>query len=296
MDLAYDICEETLIVRADATQLQQIIMNLLSNACDALKQSDRPKISCCLNAAEMDTAFMQAHPELKSPRVAHLSVTDNGCGIARADLDKIFEPFFTTKGVGEGTGLGLAMVFGAIQRIQGTITVESARHKGTTFHLYLPRIEQEATTISTSDDHSDVIVQGNGETILLVDDAADVRDAISEVLTGIGYRVLTACDGKDALHQFTLHQQEIQAVISDVVMPHMGGKELFRKLRQLNPRLPFLLITGYDSLKSAGISVGDDDCALINKPFSVSRLSRQLHSMIHHSSQSPDESGSMRNQ
>ncbi|TLS74546.1 PAS domain S-box protein [Mariprofundus erugo] len=294
IDLVYDICEEELIVKADVTQLQQIIMNLLSNACDALKQADKPNITCRLSADDMEPSFMQAHPELKSSRVAHLSVADNGSGIAKSDLDKIFEPFFTTKDVGEGTGLGLSMVFGAIQRIQGAITVESTRHKGTTFHLYLPRIEQ-AAVISANDEQSDIIVQGMGETVLLVDDAHDVRDAISEVLSGIGYRVLTASDGKDALHQFSMHEQDIKAVISDVVMPHMGGKELFRLLRQRNPRLPFLMITGYDSLKAAGISADGDDCVLINKPFSVSSLSRQLHDMIHHT-QPTDSSHSTGNQ
>ncbi len=135
-----NICQDELFINGDITQIQQIVMNLMNNARDALSNTDQAEIICSLSPYVADDLFLQKFPELEGTRFAHLSVRDNGSGIPAEKLDKVFEPFFTTKKAGEGTGLGLAMIYGAIQSHKGAIEVESECGKGTTFHIYLPLI------------------------------------------------------------------------------------------------------------------------------------------------------------
>jgi len=275
--LVYDICPEELVVEGDTTQMQQVLMNLLSNARDALSDVSQPQVSCSLKPYAANDKFLKRHPEIKGERFAQLAIRDNGAGIPKAIVRKVFEPFFTTKGVGDGTGLGLAMVYGAVQSHGGIIEVESEMGAGTSFLIYLPLVEFNGDIEAASDSSK---VLGAGETILLVDDEYSMRETTSEVLESLGYKVFKASDGEQALEIFKARQQEIALILTDIVMPKMGGIELAKCIRQLDKRAPIIFATGYD--KESEFTDGNqvDKSLLINKPFSYDKLSRMIQDMI----------------
>ncbi len=277
IELVCDPCEEELIIDGDATQLQQVLMNLLNNARDAISHVPQPKISCSLRPFVATADFKKAHPEIKGERFAVLNVSDNGEGIEEAHLQKVFEPFFTTKRVGEGTGLGLAMVYGAVQSHRGTIEVESEQGKGTAFHMYLPLIDGAGNALQEKDRS---IIQGQGETILLVDDEDSMRSTTEEVLLSLGYKVLSAADGEQALEMFAARQHDISLVITDVVMPKMGGVDLAKAVRLLNKKVPIIFATGYakDQVMTAGDQV--EKSTTISKPFAFDQLSQLLRKLM----------------
>jgi len=277
IDFVCEISQEELAIKGDATQLQQVLMNLLNNARDAVFYVSQPKISCALKSFVATADFVKAHPDIKDKNFAELIVGDNGQGIEAAHLEKVFEPFFTTKGVGEGTGLGLAMVYGAIKSHGGVIEVESKKGVGTTFHVYLPLtenvedlVQQEASDIS----------QGRGETILLVDDEEDMRITSGEVFRDLGYQVLTAGDGEEALQTFRDHRKDIRLIISDVVMPKMGGADLAKAIRQLDKKLPIIFATGYAKDQAMPAEEQVELSTIISKPFSYKKLSQLIRRLI----------------
>ena len=272
-----DICQEELIINGDATQLQQVLLNLLSNASHAVKNTARPQIICSLKKYAVTDEFVRSHPELANKQLARLSVQDNGCGISNERLNKVFEPFFTTKGVGEGTGLGLAMVYGSIQTHNGTIDIATRIGKGTTFHLYFPLLDTNKTA---SEKERPSATQGQQETILLVDDEITMRQTIGEVLTNMGYIVIEASDGEQALQLFKDKQHNIDLVISDVVMPNMNGPDSVQQMRLINNSLPVILMTGYDKYKATNSTGEIDGAIVLSKPFSFEELSHSLRSLI----------------
>jgi len=276
IELLCDTCQEELTVSGDATQLQQVLMNLLNNARDAVAHVSQPRIFCSLKLFVVTAAFTKAHPDTKGEQFAQLVVRDNGAGISKEHLDKVFEPFFTTKGVGEGTGLGLAMVYGAVQSHGGIIDIDSSPGMGTTFSIYLPLSKPDETTEADTS----IITEGKGETILLVDDEESMRDTTAEVLKSLGYQVLTAEDGVEALALFKAHPQNIALLLTDIVMPKMGGVELAESIRQLAKDVPIIFATGYD--KDSAIYSGDQvaQSTVINKPFSFTELSHLLRQMM----------------
>ncbi|MDX8411469.1 MAG: ATP-binding protein [Mariprofundaceae bacterium] len=183
IDMHQNICTEALPIHGDGTQLHQILMNLVNNASDALENADNPRISIRLEAFQPDEAFLENRAHFRAGRYAYLSVEDNGCGIPQHQIEHLFEPFFTTKEVGKGTGLGLAMVYGAIQSHQGFVEVESIEGEGSTFHIYLPLLESK--DVVSAAPRGEELVEGQGETILLVDDDAEVRSISAEVLKSL---------------------------------------------------------------------------------------------------------------
>lgn len=272
-----NICQEELIIQGNATQLQQVLMNLLNNACHAVSGVVKPNITCSLRHYVADGEFIRAHPDLSGIHFAYLTVRDNGCGITKEHLNKVFEPFFTTKGVGEGTGLGLAMVYGSIQTHGGAIEVETELGKGTAFHIYLPLNKVEAEKVK---EEKTAVMPGCQETILLVDDEIDMRETTGEVLRNIGYKVIIASDGQEALQLFEDKQNDIDLIISDVVMPNMGGDELAKSIRLLDKKVPFIFATGYDKNQVMFSEGQIDQSIIINKPFSVVELSQSIRRMI----------------
>jgi len=278
IELVYDICEEELMIDGDVTRLQQVLMNLGNNARDAVALADQPRIACRLSLFVVTKAFKKAYPDNKNKELALLTVSDNGSGIKPEYLQKIFEPFFTTKGVGEGTGLGLAMVYGAVQSHGGIIEVESECGKGTVFRIYLPLTKKGAHPAALQQEAA--AIQGRGEVILLVDDEESMRDTTGEVLESLGYRVLSAGDGEQALQIFTAHRHEIRLVMTDIVMPKMGGLDLARCIRELDHDMPIIFATGYD--KEQVVSAGKllHHSIIFNKPFSFARLSQSIRNMI----------------
>jgi len=272
-----NICEKELIINGDVTQLQQVLLNLLNNAAHAVKGVAKPKISCNLAYFVAADKFLQHHTELSGMHFALLTVEDNGSGIPHEYLNKVFDPFFTTKDIGEGTGLGLAMVYGSIQTHGGAVEVETESGIGTAFHIYLPLEEARLIEILKDEEES---TPGRKETILVIDDEINMREIISEVLSSLNYRVVEAGNGKDGLKLFAQMQNDIALVISDIVMPDMSGVDAANKMRELNSKLPIILMTGYD-VNDALVSNNEiEGCIMLSKPFSLKVLSQNIRSLL----------------
>lgn len=265
---------DNLYVCADATQLQQTLLNLLTNARDAVKESRNPTIHIKLEPMAAEPSFLKKHDIKKTKLFAHLTVSDNGHGISPAIMQNIFEPFFTTKGVGKGTGLGLSMVFGSIQSHEGVIDVESSAGRGTTFHIYLPLIPSPDEANKESSSSS--IPFGKGETILLVDDDEMLIEANSEVIESLGYKVITARNGMEAIQMYKTHPDKIDLIIMDMVMPSLGGKNAAEKIKGINPQAKIIFATGYDLEGSLEFEIPKADESILQKPFSVEVLSQTI--------------------
>jgi len=277
IDQQTSVCQEELRIKGDATQLQQVIMNLLSNATDAVADVSHPEIHCSLAPFSADAKFMKNHPDLNGNQFACITIADNGHGIPIERLDKIFEPFFTTKEVGKGTGLGLAMLYGAIQNHGGVVDVTSRVNKGTEFRVYLPLCTE--TTVPLKDKQP-ANASRHSETILLVDDEASVRQTTAEVLTSMGYQVFEASDGKKALELIKAEQDQFDLIISDIIMPRMGGALLFQSVRKFDKELPIILVTGYDKDNVLDTEILDQHSLVLKKPFDFHLLSRSIQEMI----------------
>ena len=261
-------------VRADAAQLEQVLVNLALNARDAMPQGGRLTIETTnREVTAKDARALEVEP---GPFV-ELRVRDSGIGIPLDVQGRIFEPFFTTKPKGAGTGLGLSMVYGFVRQSGGAVTVDSVPGQGSTFSLLLPRTD-DSTVRTPSAVPSFPTERGSG-TVLIAEDERSLRRLSATVLNQAGYRTLEASDGQQALDMFTAHGSSVVMVVTDVVMPRMGGIELARRLRQSQPSLPILFVTGYveqgDKLldSAAGAQV-------LLKPFSPEALLRAVSSSL----------------
>ncbi|WP_018294731.1 PAS domain-containing sensor histidine kinase [Mariprofundus ferrooxydans] len=279
--LTADICDEMLMVLGDITQVQQILINLIANARDAVLDAEQPAIKVSLAAFRAGPDFLHRHPDVSGNRFARLSVSDNGFGIPDSNMKRLFEPYFTTKSVGKGTGLGLAMVYGAVKTHRGALEVESIVNEGSTFHIYLPLQEDEEVVEVEPNVHAD---RGSGETILLVDDEEAVRETIAKVLTLLGYRVIEAADGQQAVNLFRGQHADIDLVILDIIMPNMGGLAAAGEMRKQCSDIPIIFFTGYGVehvLKEADLMPGT---VALCKPVPVGELSSRIRALLEHSS------------
>lgn len=276
IDLQLDIGKAKTIINGDTTQLQQIIINLLINARDAVEGRQKPRIACTLEHFTPSDAFIEEHPESAGKSFACLTVHDNGGGIPEKIRERIFEPFFTTKDVDKGTGLGLSMVYGAVQRHDGIIDIESDPAQGTAVRVYLPLLEEIGEAIASDNGN---IKNGSGELILLVDDEDAMRSTVSEILSTMNYRVLEAANGEEALQLFNDHRQDISLVFTDIVMPVLGGIELARSIRQASPDMPVIFTSGYGD-KSFTSDDLVERSVLLTKPFSVVKISQTIRRLI----------------
>jgi PAS domain S-box-containing protein len=239
---------KTPTVLANATAIHQVIMNLGTNAWHAMRdQTGELKIEMVV--LEVDVDFVKTHPDLHPGSYVQLSVSDTGSGMDRATLDHIFEPFFTTKGVGEGTGLGLAVVHGILKSHDGGISVYSEPGKGTVFHLYFPVFETEAIVRETE---AKPIPRGLGEHILFVDDEAALADVGKKMLERLGYRVTMTTSALEAIATVRNQAKPFDLVITDLTMPVMDGTKLGGQLLQIQPRLPIIIATGYSGVMTPG--------------------------------------------
>jgi CheY-like chemotaxis protein len=265
-------------IRADRGQLEQVLVNLMLNARDAML--DRGRVTIATSAVELDDAYAQRHDGVALPRGAYvqLSVSDTGVGMERDVQARIFEPFFTTKPVGQGTGLGLSTVYGIVKQSEGFVWVYSEPGLGTTFKVYLPRVGA-ARAPALSPDRAPV-TRGGAETILIVEDEDLVRALASRSLRERGYRVLEARQGRDALQQLEQQRLEVDLVISDVVMPEMGGRELARRLAALRPSLPVLFISGYTGEDVIQRGLLEPGAPFQQKPFTPDGLARKVREML----------------
>lgn len=269
---------DDLAVQTDLTQFQQLMVNLLTNARDALAGCVNPTIGVSIEKFDADEAFLEKHQTLKQRQLVCISVIDNGCGIPPEIQAKIFEPFFTTKEINKGTGLGLAMVYGAIKRQQGVVEIISNIDQGTIVRLYLPRVQVDATLPVEETDEG--LVGGLGELLILADDDAFVRDSHKDALIQLGYRVLPVADGQQALDTFQGCPQ-VALVISDIVMPNLDGVTAGRMMREINPDLPLLFMSGYADRAehSKDLPTGAE---ILKKPASIEQLSQKVARLLRH--------------
>jgi len=263
------------LIQADKKRLQEVLLQLLDNAKQAIAASQTPSISMQLDSFEADEVFLRQHPKIASSHIVHLQVQDNGCGIPEHILARIFDPFFTTREVGTGTGLGLSMVHGYIHQLGGTIDVDSHVDRGTTFHLYFPGV-----TASSQPAHPDTLLRGNGETVLVVDDDKVFRESTCDVLTRMGYQPIPAWDGKEAISQFKLHQHDIKLIFMDILMPGLNGIQTSRRIRNIAPTIPIIFLTAYDRTQPLEPEVYEDHAELITKPFRISILSQAIQKVL----------------
>ena len=254
-------------VEADPGQITQIIVNLVVNARDAIPHGGRVTIET--NDVDLDEAFTHRRAEMRPGPHVLLAVSDNGVGMDEEVRSHIFEPFFTTKDVGKGTGLGLATVYGIVKQSNGSIDVYSEPGRGTTFKIYLPRVERAAESVATEEP----AVDGRGsETILLVEDDEQVRALACEILKVHGYTVLEARHGVDALDITHRYHGVIHLLVTDVVMPEMGGRELASRLRPERPQMKILYMSGHTADAIAHHGALAEDEAFASKPIMPKRL------------------------
>jgi len=273
--LQEDICADTLPVMGDSTLLHQVLMNLINNARDAVEGAQHPEITVTLALFHADETFIKSQSDFPKGLYARLSVKDNGCGISKQHLEHLFEPFFTTKEQGKGTGLGLAMVFGAVKSHRGRIIVDSVDGVGSTFHIYLPLVEQASMDFDAGM-RQQLAAEGHGETILFADDQQQVLTTGEEVLKSLGYRVLTATDGQQAVELFEAHTEEIDLCILDIIMPVMDGSRAAQRMRQIKPQVKIIFSTGYD--KFSRVNMVNE--TVISKPFPIEEMSRLIRQQL----------------
>jgi PAS domain S-box-containing protein len=264
-------------VKADPSQIEQVIMNLAVNARDAM--SDHGKLTIETDNVTLDAHYCQRRPDVSPGEYVMLALSDNGCGMAADVRAHLFEPFFTTKEIGQGTGLGLATCHGIIKQSGGHIAVYSEVNQGTTFKIFLPRV-YEALAVTAQ--REPVAEPNTGtETVLLVEDEPMLRELGLLVLSGLGYRVLSADNGVQALHLIEKHRgQDIHLLVTDVVMPEMGGKELAERLRVLSPHTRVLFCSGYTEDAIVHDGTLDPGISFVQKPYTVATLANKVREVL----------------
>jgi PAS domain S-box-containing protein len=264
-------------VKADPGQIEQVVMNLALNARDAMPTGG--KLTIRTANIELTDSYPRNRIDAKSRQYVMLSVADTGCGIDAETRSHIFEPFFTTKGEGEGTGLGLATVYAIVDQSGGHIDVLSEPGVGTTFKIYLPRVQEKARALPAREQF-DYLPEGT-ETVLLVEDEPVVRDLAAIVLRNQGYTVLEAPDGEEALKMaMRFADKKIDLLLTDVVMPRIGGKELAESIRSIRPETKILFASGYTNEAILRQSELDSKAEFIQKPFTPGTLARKVREVL----------------
>ncbi|RJP93632.1 MAG: response regulator [Desulfobacteraceae bacterium] len=264
------------LIKMDPSQVDQILANLCVNARDAI--ADVGKIIIETGSVTFDESYCSKHPGFVSGDFVMLAVSDDGCGMDRETQDKIFEPFFTTKGVGQGTGLGMATVYGIVKQNEGFINVYSEPGKGTTFKIYLPQTAGEAG--KTEAKKAAAIPKGSGETVLLVEDESMIMKMSKMMLEQLGYQVLAASMPDEAMNLAEKHAGGIDLLITDVIMPEMNGRELARRINALYPEIKILFMSGYTADIIAHHGVLEDGVNFIQKPFSMRDLGVKIRAVL----------------
>jgi two-component system, cell cycle sensor histidine kinase and response regulator CckA len=275
IDLAKSLDPLLWPIKADPGQVEQVILNLVVNARDAMPKGGHITIET--RNVELDSAYVRRYVDVKEGAYVVLAVTDTGAGMDAETKTRIFEPFFTTKEVGKGTGLGLATVHGIVKQSGGHVEVYSELGHGTSFKIYLPRVEGAATDRTSS---VSAPPPGGVETILLVEDGPDVLELTRASLVSRGYSVLTASDGEQALKIVAGHPAHIHLLVTDVVMPRMSGRELAEKLTHDRPGLKVLYMSGYTDDAVVRHGVLKSGVAFLQKPFTPIVLARKVRELL----------------
>jgi len=268
-----ELLEEPLAIEADPRQIEQVLFNLFVNASDAMP-SGGDLVLRTTNATHNDIKGKLYNP--KPGDYVLLEVGDTGIGMDEDTRERIFDPFFTTKEMGHGTGLGLASAYGIVKGHGGYIEIDSKKGEGTTFSIYLPASEKQVeSAVKTADG----FIRGT-ETVLLVDDETAVLEVGMELLEVMGYRVFTARDGKEALAVYEKNGADIDIILLDMVMPNMGGGEAYDRIKEINPKIKVLLLSGY-SVDGRAQEILDRGCnGFIQKPFNMKQLSARLREIL----------------
>ena len=261
---------------ADPGQIEQILMNLCINARDAMPEGGRLIIST--DVAELEAGADEQRSYFRPGRYVLLSVADTGTGMDAATLEHIFEPFFTTKEVGKGTGLGLATVYGIVKQHDGMIEVDSEPGRGTRFRVYLP---QGKGVADAREKTPETTVCGGSETILVAEDNDDLREAAREIIEGLGYRVLLARDGEEAVRLFAENSTAVDLLVMDVTMPRKGGPAALTEMSALNPGVPVIFTTGYAKDGESLASIGGPRVEILQKPYGSSTLAQKIRALLH---------------
>jgi len=271
------IVDETgLTIMADKGQIEQVIMNLVTNAKDAMPKGGALSIE--ISTADLDNDFRHQHGFGEAGHYGCITITDTGHGMNEETCKRIFEPFFTTKEAGKGTGLGMAIIYGIVKQHNGYITVDSEPDKGTTFRVYLPLIETvEQETQKT------IVYEpppGGTETILLAEDDAAIRELHGMILEEAGYKIIEAVDGQNALDKFMEHQTEVDILVSDVIMPKIDGKRLYEEIRKIRPDMKVLLMSGYTNDIFIERGIMENEYSFMTKPVMPSDLLKTMRDIL----------------
>ena len=276
VDLHIELAERANPVSVDPYDIEQVIVNLGTNARDAMP--DGGTLTVSTSQLTVENVICLVCPEPFSGDYVVITVADNGQGMSQEELERIFDPFFTTKEVDKGTGLGLSTVFGIVKSHDGHITCESEPGKGTTFQIYLPVSYAELDVLD--EEAPTEKVKGGQETVLLVDDEEQILEIGAQQLSGFGYHVLTAHDGEEALEVFKAKQDEISLVILDLSMPGMGGHKCLQELLLLSPELKVIIATGYSLAGDIGEAMSSGAAALLSKPFSKKEMLKTVRMVL----------------
>ena len=264
------------MIKVDPGQIERVVINLLVNARDALPQGGT--ITMRIENVVFDEQAVPLLGRFPAGKFIMLSISDDGVGMEKDVLSNIFEPFYTTKGADEGTGLGLSTVFGIVNQSGGRIEVDSESGKGSTFRIYLPQVEA-SEPVAEEKEHFAFSAEGH-ETIMVVDDEEMIRRLLEQTLTGYGYTVLTAHDGKEALLTAEQHVGPIDLMVTDVVMPQMSGYELAERLAPLRPEISVLYMSGYDTKTGADQGRLDQENHFLPKPFLPRDLANNIRQIL----------------
>jgi CheY-like chemotaxis protein len=275
IEVAIHASEDLWTISADPTEIERVMMNLVLNARDAMADGGRLTIET--SNIVIDEEYASGHAETPPGEYVLVTISDTGAGMTREVREKLFEPFFTTKEKGKGTGLGLPSVYGIVKQSGGFIWVYSEVGKGTTFKIYLPRaLEVRVPGVNTPQRNRKV----GAETILLVEDDDEVRQVASRILRRNGYRVLEAGNGADALRVCESEDEPVDLIVTDLVMPEMGGSELAKRVRAQRPDARILFTSGYTEDAVLRQSLLREGEAFIEKPFTPAKLANKAREML----------------
>jgi CheY-like chemotaxis protein len=277
--LRFNMEEDLPPVEVDATQIHQVLMNLVINASEAI--GDRSGvIAITTGAMQCESDYLtdiRLDEQLAEGLYVFVEVADTGCGMDRETLSKIFDPFFTTKFTGRG--LGMAAVLGIVRGHRGAIKVYSEPGKGTTFKVLLPAGSGHAERVRQAGTPAEPVWRGSG-TLLLVDDEETIRALGSEMLEMLGFHVLTACNGREALDVYQAHGEKIRAVVLDLTMPRMDGEEAFRELRRIKPDVRVVMSSGYNEQEVSERFIGKGLAGFVQKPYNLAALGAALRQAL----------------
>jgi CheY-like chemotaxis protein len=276
------LAEDVGQVKADPGQIEQILVNLIINARDAINQKDShttdKKITIETKQVYLDFGYVVNHPEVMVGDYLMIAVSDTGCGMNDDLIAKIYEPFYSTKAPGKGTGLGLSTVYGIVKQNQGNIYVYSEINKGSTFKIYWPMTEQELVS-DFSEDWDEHLVEGV-ETILFVEDDDEVRTFMCQALESLKYKIIEASNGVEALEIVKQNNIKLDLLITDVIMPEMGGKELAEEIVKFVPGIKILFTSGYTDNHIVRSGRLDEGINFLLKPFSIKDISKKIRIIL----------------